>query len=101
MPFYFHTGLVYKGSDYSHTRSANQLGVVFGYGNYSYYKILGGKRAGASRHTRLMKQSSNSIIAFSGAVPVQAALSSVSHPPKRDRLGRNATVLGLQVGVVF
>jgi porin len=38
VPFYFHTGLVYKGLIPG--RDQDQLGVAFAYGNYSYYKQL-------------------------------------------------------------
>jgi porin len=48
MPFYFHTGLVYKGLIPS--RDSDQLGIVFGYGNYSYYKILSEYNKGISTH---------------------------------------------------
>jgi porin len=34
LPFYFHTGLVYKGLIPG--RDQDQLGVAFAYGNYSY-----------------------------------------------------------------
>lgn len=44
LPFYFHTGLVYKGL-IPH-RDNDQFGVAFGYGQYSYYQILSDRSEG-------------------------------------------------------
>ncbi|HEU4677934.1 MAG TPA: carbohydrate porin, partial [Terrimicrobiaceae bacterium] len=48
MPFYFHAGLVYKGL--IPTRDTDQLGIVFGYGNYSFYKIVAENARGVGTH---------------------------------------------------
>jgi len=48
MPFYFHTGLVYKGLIPG--RDQDQCGIAFGYGNYSYDKIAAEEDAGKTVH---------------------------------------------------
>ena len=44
LPFYFHTGLVYKGL--IPQRDQDQIGVAFAYGNYSYYKQIADESRG-------------------------------------------------------
>ena len=48
MPFYFHTGLIYKGLIPG--RHQDQTGVAFALGNYSYDKILADYNAGRTVH---------------------------------------------------
>lgn len=48
MPFYFQTGLVYKGL--IPTRDYDQLGAAIGYGNYSYDKIQAENTEGIAVH---------------------------------------------------
>lgn len=48
VPFFFYTGLVYKGL--IPTRDQDQLGIAFSYGNYSYYKIQAEQDAGKTVH---------------------------------------------------
>lgn len=99
MPFYFHTGLVYKGLVPS--RDSDQLGVAFGYGNYSYYKILSENDRGVSVH-----QTYEAVLEFD--YRLQLAKFAYVQPflqylirPNGTGLVENATVLGLQMGVVF
>lgn len=99
MPFYFHTGLVYKGL--IPTRDADQLGVVFGYGNYSYYKILAENERGVSTH-----QTYEAVLEFD--YRLQLAKFAYVQPflqylirPNGTGLVENATVLGLQMGATF
>jgi porin len=61
VPFYFHTGLVYKGL--IPARDQDQLGVAFAYGNYSYYKQLADERRGGQ--SKLTKRLWSLIIASS------------------------------------
>jgi porin len=99
MPFYFHAGLVYKGL--IPTRDADQLGVVFGYGNYSYYKIVAENARGVSTH-----QTYEAVLEFD--YRLQLTKFAYLQPflqylirPNGTGLVENATVLGLQMGVVF
>ena len=99
MPFYFHAGLVYKGL--IPTRDADQLGVVFGYGNYSYYKILAENARGVSTH-----QTYEAVLEFD--YRLQLTKFAYLQPflqylirPNGTGLVENATVLGLQMGVLF
>ena len=97
-PFYFQTGLVYKGL--IPTRDADQFGVAFAYGNYSYDKQLADERRG--RPT----QSYEGVIEFSYRVQLnkwaymQPDLQYIIRPGGAG-LTQNATVLGFQLGVTF
>lgn len=99
MPFYFHAGLVYKGLIPS--RDADQLGIVFGYGNYSYYKILAENDRGTSVH-----QTYEAVLEFDYRLQLnkfaylQPFLQYLIRP-NGTGLVENATVLGLQMGVIF
>jgi carbohydrate-selective porin OprB len=97
-PFYFHTGLVYKGL--IPTRDADQLGVGFAYGNYSYYKQLSDERRGRPIQTY------EAVVEFSYRIQVnkwayvQPDLQYIIQPGGTG-LTQNATVLGFQLGVTF
>ncbi len=99
MPLYFHAGLVYKGL--IPTRDADQIGVVFGYGNYSYYKIVAENARGVSVH-----QTYEAVLEFDYRLQVtkfayvQPFLQYLIRP-NGTGLVENATVLGLQMGVIF
>lgn len=98
MPFYFHTGLVYKGL--IPTRDQDQLGLAFAYGNYSYDKVVASERTGKPAQT------------FEGVLELdyRAQLTKFSYVqpflqysirPNGTGLVENATTLGVQMGVTF
>jgi porin len=97
-PFYFHTGLVYKGL--IPTRDDDRFGVGFAYGNYSYYKQLSDERRGRPIQTY------EGVVEFSYRIQVnkwayvQPDLQYIIRPGGTG-LTQNATVLGFQVGVTF
>jgi len=99
MPFYFHTGLVYKGL--IPTRDKDQLGVAFAYGNYSYYKILDDYSDGRS-----VRQTYEALV----EIDYRAQLTKFLYiqpfwqyiiRPNGTGLVENANVLGLHMGVTF
>jgi porin len=98
MPFYFHTGLVYKGL--IPTRDQDQLGLAFAYGNYSYDKVQASERTGKPVQT------------FEGVLELdyRAQLTKFAYVqpflqysirPNGTGLVENATILGAQMGVTF
>jgi porin len=97
-PFYFHTGLVYRGL--IPTRDEDQFGIGFAYGNYSYYKQLSDERRGRPIQTY------EGVIEFSYRIQVnkwayvQPDLQYIIRPGGTG-LTQNATVLGFQLGVTF
>ncbi len=97
-PFYLQTGLVYKGL--IPTRDADQFGIAFAYGNYSYYKQLSDERRGRPIQTF------EGVVEFSYRIQVnkwayvQPDLQYIIRPGGTG-LTQNATVLGFQVGVTF
>ena len=99
MPFYFHTGLVYKGL--IPTRDKDQLGAAFAFGNYSYYKILDDYNDGRSVH-----QTYEAVV----EIDYRAQLSKFLYVqpfwqyiirPNATGLVENANIFGLHMGVVF
>ncbi len=98
VPFYFQTGLVYKGL--IPTRDADQLGIAFGYGAYSYNK----QEVDESRGRPI--QTYEGVIEFSYRIQVnkwayvQPDLQYIIRPGATG-LTQNATVLGFQLGVTF
>ena len=98
-PFYFHTGLVYKGL--IPARDNDQIGVAIAYGNYSYYKILDDYNDGRSVH-----QTYEGVLEFDYRIQinkwayVQPNLQYIIRPGGTG-LTQNATVLGFQLGVTF
>ena len=99
MPFYFHTGLIYKGLIPG--RDQDQTGVAFALGNYSYDKIQADYRAGRTVH-----QTYEGVLEFDYRIQinkwafVQPFLQYVIRP-NGTGLVQNATVLGLHFGVDF
>jgi carbohydrate-selective porin OprB len=97
-PFYFQTGLIYKGL--IPTRDHDQLGVAFAYGNYSYYKQIADEEAGKA------VQSYEGVLEFDYRVQVnkwayvQPTLQYIIRP-NGTGLVPNATVIGMQLGVTF
>lgn len=99
MPFYFHVGLVYKGL--IPRRDKDQLGVAFGYGNYSYDQILADERAGQD-----IRQTDEGVV----EVDYRIQLTSFAYVqpfwqyiirPNGDGVVHNANILGLHMGVTF
>ncbi len=98
LPFYFQTGLVYKGL--IPTRDNDQLGVAIAYGNYSCYKQIADEERG--RPT----QNYEAVLEFDYRIQVnkwsyvQPVLQYIIRPSGTG-LVENATVLGMQLGVTF
>lgn len=98
VPFYFHTGLVYKGLIPG--RDADQFGVGFAYGNYSSYKQIADEDRGRT------PQIFEGVLEFSYRIQVnkwayvQPDLQYIIRPGGTG-LTQNATVLGFQLGVTF
>jgi carbohydrate-selective porin OprB len=99
MPFYFYSGLIYKGL--IPTRDQDQFGVAFSYGNYSYSKIVAEEDAGKFVHQT-----------YEAAVEidyrVQLTKFAYVQPfwqyiirPNGTGLVENANILGLHMGVNF
>ena len=99
MPFYFHTGLIYKGLIPG--RDQDQTGVAFALGNYSYDKIVADYEAGRTVH-----QTYEGVLEFDYRIQVnkwafvQPFLQYVIRPAGTG-LVQNATVLGLHFGLEF
>jgi len=98
LPFYFHTGLIYKGPIPG--RDKDQLGVAFAYGNYSFYKQIADENRGRT------PQIYEAVLEFDYRIQVnkwsyvQPVLQYIIRPGGAG-LVENATVLGFQVGVFF
>ena len=98
MPFYFHTGLVYKGL--IPTRDRDQLGLAFAYGNYSYYKTLADERADKpvqSFESMLELDYRVQLAKFAYVQPFMQYLIR----PNGTGLVENSTILGVQMGLTF
>lgn len=99
MPFYFHTGLVYKGLIPS--RDKDQAGVAFGLGNYSYYKILDDYNNGRTVHqTYEAVVEADYRVQLTRFVYVQPFWQYIIRPNGNGLVG-NANILGLHMGVTF
>jgi len=97
-PFYFQTGLVYKGL--IPTRDADQIGLAFGYGNYSYYKILEDRADGDPTQTYQGVLEGSYRFQLNRWAYVQPTVQYIIRPGATG-LVSNATVLGFQLGVTF
>jgi len=99
LPFYFHSGLVYRGLIPG--RNEDQLGVAFAYGQYSYYQILSRREAGNA-----IQQTYESVLEFDYRIQVnrfayvQPSLQYLIRPGGTGLI-ENATVLGVHLGVTF
>jgi carbohydrate-selective porin OprB len=99
MPFYFQTGLVYKGLIPG--RDQDQLGVVFGLGSYSYYKIVAEENAGKTIH-----QTNEAVVEadyraqLTKFVYVQPFWQYIIRPDGTGMVN-NANIFGLHMGVTF
>lgn len=99
MPFYFHVGLVYKGL--IPTRDTDQLGLAFGYGNYSQDKIDAENERGVSVH-----QTFESVVEMDYRVQltrfayIQPFWQYIIRPNGTGQVA-NANILGLHMGLTF
>jgi len=98
MPFYFHTGLVYKGPIPG--RDKDQAGIAFGYGNYSYYKQIADRQAGRPTQSYEAVLEFDYRVQMSDFVYVQPYAQYLIRP-NGTGLIENATVLGFEMGVDF
>jgi len=98
MPFYFHTGLVYKGLIPG--RDQDQTGIAFGYGNYSYYKQLADRSAGRPTQSYEAVLEFDYRIQATDFVYVQPYIQYLIRP-NGTGLTENATILGFEMGVDF
>lgn len=99
IPFYFHTGLVYKGL--IPTRDADQAGVAFGLGNYSLNKIDAEEDAGRDVHqTYEAVVEADYRAQLTKFVYVQPFWQYIIRPSGTGLLG-NANIFGLHMGVTF
>lgn len=98
IPFYFHTGLVYRGL--IPTRDQDQAGVGLAYGNYSASKRIADEEAGRP------VQSFEGVLEFDYRIQInkwayfQPMLQYILQPGGTGLI-KNATVIGFQTGVVF
>lgn len=99
LPFSFHTGFVYKGL--IPTRDADQLGVAFAYGQYSYNQIVARRDAGQQ-----IQQTYEAVFEFDYRIQltqfayVQPSLQYLIRPSGTGTIA-NSTVLALHMGVTF
>lgn len=99
MPFYFHTGLVYKGLIPS--RNIDELGVAFGYGSYSMDKAQEEEAAGNP-----VRQSHEAVIEvdyrvhLTRFITVQPFWQYIMRPDGEAQIG-NANIFGLHMEVIF
>jgi len=99
LPFYFHTGLIYKGLFPG--RDKDQLGAAFALGEYSDDQILARRAAGQT-----IQQTTESVLELDYRVQLtefaymQPFLQYIIRP-NGTGVVRNATVLGLHMGVNF
>jgi carbohydrate-selective porin OprB len=99
MPFYFHTGLVYKGLIPG--RDKDQLGVAFGLGNYSYDKITAEEDAGKTvRQTNEAVVEADYRVQVTKFVCVQPFWQYIIRPDGTGMV-HNANILGLHMEVIF
>jgi len=99
LPFYFQTGLIYKGL--IPTRDADQLGVAIGYGNYSFDKIQSEEARDVSVH-----QTYEAVVEVDYRVQINQwayiqPLVQYIIRPNGTGLVHNDTILGFQMGLTF
>lgn len=99
LPFFFRTGLVYKGL--IPTRDEDDLGIALAFGNYSYYKIL------ANRAKGIFTQQTNEAVLeidyrfqMNRWIYVQPFLEYIIRP-NGNGLVKDAIVLGIAANLTF
>jgi carbohydrate-selective porin OprB len=99
MPFFFYTGLVYKGL--IPCRDQDQVGIAFAYGNYSYYKIVAQEDAGVNvRQTYEAVVEADYRVQLTKFAYVQPFWQYIIRP-NGTGVAQNANVFGLHMGVNF
>jgi len=98
MPFYFHTGLIYKGLIPG--RDKDQLGAAFALGSYSYYKLQADEAAGRPQQTTEAILELDYRVQITKFAYAQPFLQYLIRPNGTGRI-ENATILGVQMGVTF
>lgn len=98
IPFYFQTGLVYKGLIPS--RDADQVGVALAYGSYSFDKQVVDEGRGRPVQTYEGVLEFDYRVQLNKWASVQPSLQYILRPGAAG-LTPNATVLGFQAGVTF
>jgi porin len=99
LPFYFHTGLVYKGL--IPTRDRDQLMAVFGFGQYSFYNIEALQQKGnvnQPNYTAVLEVDYR--IQINKWAFFQPYLQYIIQPNGTGAI-ENATILGFATGAVF
>lgn len=98
VPFYFQTGLIYKGL--IPTRDQDQMGVAFAYGNYSFYEQEVDEEAGKPVQTYEAVLEFDYRFQINKWAYVQPVLQYFIRPNGAG-LVANATVIGFQLGATF
>lgn len=99
LPFYFQTGLLYKGL--IPTRDQDQLGIALAYGNFSFNNIQAQQQKGnVNQQNYIAVLELDYRIQLNKWAYVQPVVQYIVHPNGSERYG-NATVLGLHFGVNF
>lgn len=98
MPFYFHTGLVYKGLIPS--RNKDQLGVAFALGSYSDDKLQNDQATARPQQTTEAVLELDYRVQINKFSYIQPFLQYLIRPNGTGQI-KNATILGLQMGVTF
>lgn len=99
LPFYFQTGLIYKGL--IPTRDADQLGIAIAYGNYSFDKIQAEESNGVGVHqTYEGVLEADYRVQINQWAYIQPLIQYIIRP-NGTGLVHNDTVLGFQMGVTF
>ena len=99
LPFYFHTGLVYRGL--IPTRDNDQLMAVFGFGQYSFFNIEALQAAGnvnQPNYTAVLEVDYR--IQLNKWAWIQPYLQYIIQPNGTGAI-ENATLLGVMAGVIF
>ena len=99
LPFYFQTGLLYKGL--IPTRDEDQLGIALAYGNFSFNNIQAQQQKGnVNQQNYIAVLELDYRIQLNKWAYVQPVVQYIVHPNGSERYG-NATVLGFHFGVNF
>jgi porin len=99
LPFYFQTGMIYKGLIPS--RDEDQLGIALAYGNFSFDNIKAQQQKGdvnQQNYTAVLEIDYR--IQVNKWAYVQPLVQYIVHPNGSERYG-NATVVGLHFGMNF
>jgi len=98
LPFYFQTGLLYRGLIPG--RDADQTGLAFAYGNYSFYKQQADEQRGRPVQSYEAVLELDYRFQINKWAYIQPTLQYLIRP-NGTGLTANATVLGFQTGITF